>query len=94
MLFLRTHILYKNCINKPNVFYIIKRFYMHDKITCYDEIESKKPLIIEYTPQSISIEYLIGCCERECKKCKFSSNYDKDAKECCGNDCKFCPDKK
>lgn len=78
---------------KQNAFYTLKRYHMYDKITYYDEIKSKKPLIIEYTPQNINIEYLVGCCEKECKKCKFSNKYDENAKECCGNDCNYCPDK-
>lgn len=78
---------------KSNSYYIFKKHYITDKIFYNNSNESKKPLIIEYTPQNINIEYLVGCCEKECKKCKFSNKYDENAKECCGNDCNYCPDK-
>ena len=78
---------------KSNSYYIFKKHYITDKIFYNNSNESKKPLIIEYTPQNINIEYLVGCCEKECKKCKFSNKYDENAKECCGNNCNYCPDK-
>jgi hypothetical protein len=82
-----------NLLIKSNSYYIFKKHYITDKIFYNNSNESKKPLIIEYTPQNINIEYLVGCCEKECKKCKFSNKYDENAKECCGNDCNYCPDK-
>lgn len=94
MLVLRRPFLYKQYINKSNVFYTLKRYHMHDKIFYYNSSKFNKPIIIEYTPQNINIEYLVWCCGKECKKCKFSNKYDENAKECCGNNCEYCPDKK
>ena len=92
MFFSRVLNITTNNFNKTNLFYIFKRYQTQNKKNFYNFIEYNQPMIIEYTPQSINIEYLVGCCEKECKKCKFSSKYDEKAKECCGNDCKFCPD--
>lgn len=81
-----------NTTNITNVFYIIKRHQMYNKINFNNFIEYNQPMIIEYTPNKINIEYLVGCCEKNCTKCKFSNNYDKNAKDCCGKDCYYCPD--
>jgi len=94
MLVLRRSFLYKQYINKSNVFYTLKRYHMHDKIFYNNSSEFNKPIIIEYTPQNINVEYLVWCCGKECKKCKFSNKYDENAKDCCGNNCEYCPDKK
>jgi len=42
--------------------------------------------------QSISPEFIVNCCERDCVKCVFSSSYDKNADKlsCCGMDCEYC----
>ena len=42
--------------------------------------------------QSISPEFIVNCCERDCVKCVFSYSYDKNADKlsCCGMDCDYC----
>lgn len=54
--------------------------------------KNKKNYQLKNLSQSISPEFIVNCCERDCVKCVFSSSYDKNADKlsCCGMDCEYC----
>jgi hypothetical protein len=56
------------------------------------ESKNKQNHQLKNLSQSISPEFIVNCCERDCVKCVFSSSYDKNADKlsCCGMDCEYC----
>ena len=53
--------------------------------------EYNRPIVIEFTPVQIKMEYLADCCESGCEQCPMSPNYNEKSMSCCGRDCVYCP---